>query len=204
MVSYHIQETYKMDQQTINLLIKRSIDGDSESFRKLVESFQHLVYATSFRLLCDDFEAEEATQETFIKIWKNLHRFNGAMRFSTWLYKITVNHCYDKIKTGKRYQSKFQTDPNSALLLNLASLENIENTLINNELAKIILSLTHELTPRQKLVFTLVELENLPVEEISTITGLSPGKIKSNLYCARQSIKEKLIHLDKIRGKYNE
>jgi RNA polymerase sigma-70 factor (ECF subfamily) len=192
-----------MDQQTEKCLIDKCQKGDTDAFRKLVEAHQGFVYAATFRLLCNDFDAEEATQETFIKVWKNMTRFNNEMRFTTWLYKIAVNLCYDKIKVNNRLRNRVQFDYDHSVILNYASIENIENSVINRELAEIIRFLTGELTPKQKLVFTLTELECLTVDEINAITGLSPEKIKSNLYCAKQTIKVKLSQIEERRGKYH-
>ena len=89
--------------------------------------------------------------------------------------------------------------PSGPVILNQTSSENIETTLINKELAGFIRILTDHLTPKQKIVFTLSELEELSVDEISTITRLTPQKIKSNLYCARQTIKDKLIRMEERR-----
>jgi RNA polymerase sigma-70 factor (ECF subfamily) len=193
-----------MDQQTVKLLINQSVDGDKASFRKLVESHQAYIYTTAFRLLCNDYDAEEIVQETFIRVWKNLYRFNNEMRFSTWLYKIVVNLCYDRIRAIKSSRNKIHFDMESSVILNQPSFDNIEASLINRELAEIIRFLTDELTPKQKLVFTLTELEGLSVEEILTITGLTPQKIKSNLYCARQIIKYKLVKIEERRGQHEE
>jgi RNA polymerase sigma-70 factor, ECF subfamily len=193
-----------MDQQTVKKLINHCLEGDTDAFRNLVEAHQKFVYSAAFRLLCNDFDSEEIVQETFIRVWKNLNRFNNEMRFTTWLYKIAINLCYDRIKATNRFHNKIQFDMESSVILNQPSIENIEASVINGELAEIIRFLTNELTPKQKLVFTLTELENLTVEEITTITGLSPQKIKSNLYCAKQNIKEKLIKIEERRGKYNE
>ena len=74
--------------------------------------------------------------------------------------------------------------------------------LANHDLAQIIRFFTGELTPRQKLVFTLTELEGFSVEEIRVITGISADKIKSNLYCARQNIKNKLIRIEERKGSH--
>lgn len=191
-----------MHQQTINELINCSLNNDTNAFRQLVEAHQSFIYAVAFRILCSDTDSEEVVQDTFIKVWTNLHRFNNKMRFTTWLYKIVVNLCYDRLKTNKRYQNKVSFDIENSVTLNMPSPENIENKIINHELGQIIRFLTNELTPKQKLVFTLSELEELPVNEISVITGLSPGKIKSNLYCARQNIKDKLSKIEERRGKY--
>ena len=181
-----------MNQQIVAGLIHRSKGNDLEAFRALVEGHQSFVFSVAFRLLCDEDIAKDVAQETFIRVWKHINRFREEMRFKTWLYTIATNLCYDHIKSDKRRNKHEISFLENSVLLNLASDENIETSLINSELAKTIRFLTNQLTPRQKLVFTLKELEGLEVEEINEITGLSPEKIKSNLYCARQSIRSKL------------
>jgi RNA polymerase sigma-70 factor (ECF subfamily) len=179
-----------MDQQTVKLLISHSKHGDTASFRKLVEFHQPFAYAAAFRLLCNDYEAEEIVQEAFIRVWKHLKDFK------------VVNLCYDKIKANKAHHSLMQYDLESSVILNQSSSENIEANLINHDLAQIIWFFTGELTPRQKLVFTLTELEGFSAEEITLITGMSADKIKSNLYCARQNIKNKLIRIEERKGSH--
>lgn len=193
-----------MDQKTIKRLIDLIRGGDQESFRKLVEAHQSFVYATAFRMLCDQYDTEEIVQETFIRVWKNLHRFNTEMQFSTWLYKIAVNLCYDKIKANKRQRDRISFDLKEAMILNQPSLDNIETWIINREYADIIRFLCNGLTSKQRLVFTLSELDERTVEEISEITGLTPQKIKSNLYCARQNIKNKLVEMEERSEGYEK
>lgn len=188
-----------MDQQITKSLIERSCRSDSAAFQKLVEAHQSFVYRIAFRLLCNDYDTEEVTQETFIKVWKNLPSFNTEMRFTTWLYKIAVNLCYDKLKARKRKNNNLSIDPLNMAILNYPSTENIETELANREIASLIESLTEQLTPKQKMVFVLSELEELTPAEITEISGLSAKKIKSNLYCARQNIKEKLQKLEERR-----
>jgi len=190
-----------MNQQAIRSLIDLSVHGDKASFRRLVESHQDFVYATAFRLLCNDYDTEEVVQETFIRVWKNLDRFNNEMRFTTWLYKIVVNLCYDKMKAYRSSRNHFMVGMDGSLAMNQPSAENIETTFMNSELAGIIRFLTDQLTPKQKLVFTLVAIEELTVDEIVTITGMTPEKIKSNLYCAKQNIKKKLNRMEERRDK---
>lgn len=182
-----------MHQFTVNELIDLSIKKDAQAFRKLVESHQVMVYSLAFRLLCDDEDAKDVVQETFIKVWNHLHRYNAEMKFTTWLYSIATNLCYDRLKTRKRKTAFSLSDQN--ILNELISNENIEKTLINAELSTIIQQLTDELTPKQKLAFTLRDLEGLEIDEIVKITGLSAEKIKSNLYLARQYIRKKIENI---------
>jgi RNA polymerase sigma-70 factor (ECF subfamily) len=113
-----------------------------------------------------------------------------------------MNLCYDRIKANKSHHNRIHYDLDSSAILNQSSSENIEANLINHDLAQIIRFFTAELTPRQKLVFTLTELECFSVEEITVMTGMSPDKIKSNLYCARQNIKNKLNRIEERKGSH--
>jgi RNA polymerase sigma-70 factor, ECF subfamily len=182
-----------MQQDQLTNLILQSRNNNEAAFRKLVEAHQSMVFAYAFRLLCNEDDADDLVQETFIRVWKHLTHFNFEMKFKTWLFKIATNLCYDKLRANKRKQH-FQL-LNINVLEQIYSAENIETTFSNSELARIIKMLTNELTPKQKLVFTLCDLECLEVAEITAITGLSAAKIKSNLYLARQYIRLKLEKL---------
>ncbi len=153
----------------------------------LVEAHQFMVYQLAFRLLCNEEEAKDAVQETFLRVWLNLAQFDRERSFKTWVYAIAANHCYDRLKS-LRY--KAHTVPLESIE-NLSSDE-MELTMENVELGTRIARLTKRLSPKQKWVFTLCDLEGLSVEETSTITGLSAAKIKSNLYLARQSMRKEL------------
>jgi RNA polymerase sigma-70 factor (ECF subfamily) len=157
-----------------------------------VETFQPFVYMVAFRLLCNDDEAKDVVQETFIRIWLHLHRFDHRNRFSTWLYKIACNLCYDRLRAMTRLSG------NAATSIVLSELDvpddhDIEQSLINRNLKEWITTLTYDLTPKQRLVFTLKDIEGLELEEVKKITGMSGAKIKSNLYLARQYIRKQLI-----------
>lgn len=182
-----------MLQSTVKELIVLSRQNDAQAFRKLVEAHQFIVYTLAFRLLGNEEDAKDIVQETFIKVWNHLDRFKPELKFTTWLYTIASNQCYDKLKKTK-HQFSLNFDEQN-LVREFISNENIESNIINAELAHIISSLTDDLTPKQKLVFTLRDLEGLEIEEIKSITNLSAAKIKSNLYLARQYIRKKIENL---------
>ncbi len=182
-----------MQQSNIADLVILSRQNDSQAFRKLVEAHQYMVFSLAFRMLCNEDDARDATQETFIKVWKNLHRYNTEMKFTTWLYAIATNICLDQLRKAKH-------KPNARLSYenvteNFISDENNEQKLINKQLSEIISGLSADLSPKQKMVFTLRDLEGLEIDEIVEITGLPATKIKSNLFLARQSIRKKLDNL---------
>lgn len=173
--------------QNFSELIKQCRQHDENAFRKLVEMHQQMVFSFAFRMLCNEDDAKDAVQETFIRVWKNLDKYKPELKFTTWLFSIASNHCCDKIRSRKRtlkaenYEIHF-----------LSGEENFEETAIRSDLAKVIRELTDNLTPKQKLVFTLRDLEGFEPEEVEKITGMTAGKIKGNLYLARQYIRKKL------------
>jgi RNA polymerase sigma-70 factor (ECF subfamily) len=172
----------------LNQLIDRSLQNDGNAFRQLVESHQSMVYTLAFRLLCNEEDARDAVQETFIRAWSNLKHFDTKRKFSTWLYAIATNHCYDRLQVARRFGRSQPLEVVESLL----STENIEKKLLDAELGSLIAALTEELSPKQKIVFTLSDLEDLPTGEIVQITGMTAAQIKSNLFLARQLLRTKL------------
>jgi RNA polymerase sigma-70 factor (ECF subfamily) len=183
-----------MNQEKIKNLIELSKQDDKVAFRQLVEICQPFVFRLAFRLLCCADDAKDIVQETFIRVWIHLNKYHFRNSFSTWLYKITCNLCFDKLRSMK-------LSPNNATIsIELSELvtpdeSDIEQNIINNELIKRIITLTNELSPKQRLVFTLRDIEGLELEEVQEITGLSNAKIKSNLYLARQYVREKIKNI---------
>jgi len=179
-----------MEKTHIQILIQQSSEGDMKSFAELVDIYQPLVFRLAFRLLGNEDDAKDMVQETFIKIWSSIDKYNPDYKFSTWIYRIAGNTCYDRLRSTL-YSAEERADFDISSL-SIVSGENVESAMINKELKELIVFLTYELTPKQKLVFTLKDLEELEIDEIVTITGLTPAKIKSNLYLARKYIREKI------------
>lgn len=180
-----------MTPENLNELITRSCNRDENAFRRLVESHQAMIYTLCFRLLCDEEDARDAVQETFIKVWLNLPGFDVSRRFSTWVYAIATNYCYDRLKSrnnkpvsripAEELSEVFQSGNGDAL-----------DQLIDRETGRLIASLTEQLSPKQKTVFTLSDLEGLDTTQIQQITGFTIVQIKSNLYLARQVLRKQL------------
>lgn len=139
-------------------LVDRSQRKDTAAFAQLVTEFQPMVFRLAFRLLCDEDEARDITQETFVKVWLSLKTYNRKNRFSTWLYKITCNACYDRLRSLRH--SSLNNEFAFSDSINLASDDNIEISLSNRQLKELILRYTNELPPQQKLVFMLRDVEN--------------------------------------------
>lgn len=166
--------------------------GETEAFGHLIRRHQKLAFALAFRLLCDEQEARDVTQEAFIKAWTNLARFDPERTFGPWLYTIVSHQALDHLRSRKRRFALFTRDSDEAGCPEIPHREELDESISNAELAAIIRRLTARLSPTQRLVFTLRDLHDLPIVEVLEMTGLSEGSIKTNLHHARKHIRAML------------
>ena len=169
-------------------IIEKAMAGDMRAFRTLVERHQSFVLSLAYRFVRDVTEAEDITQEAFVRLWKNLHKYKQEIKLTTWLYKIVTNLCLDYLKSSKRKHSRTTINVDDEMKLSAGSTA--DQPMLNEELRSAILKMTEELTPKQKAVFVLRDLEELSVEEVSKVLNESAANIKSNLYYARLKMSE--------------
>src|SRR5689334_9245585 len=91
-------------------VLRKAMAGDSHAFRHVVEEYQGFAYAVAFRFLRDEDDAEDITQEAFIRLWKNMDRYKQDIKLTTWLYRIVTNLCLDFKKTAHSKQRKNTMD----------------------------------------------------------------------------------------------
>ena len=168
-------------------LIEECRGGNLSNFRKLVEATSPFVYSVAFRMLGDETLAKDAVQETMVTVWQQLGKLRSAGTYKTWVYRIVINKCYDNLRQKKRNMEYPASEKTWELLSETVS-QWPSSELEAKETVKIISILTNKLSPKQKAVFVLSELEDMTNEEISSITGMSKLAIKANLYYARKSI----------------
>lgn len=177
-----------MAEPTSQEIIAKAMGGNTEAFRVIVTQNQAFAYSVSYRFLGNAEDAEDIVQEAFIRLWKNLNKYNPEVKLSTWLYRIIANLCLDFLKSTHGQQRKNKVDVEGVLHYSAGSDESMHA----NELNELIQEAAAALTPKQKAVFILRDLEDLSVEEVCNILSMSAGNVKSNLYYARQHMGEKL------------
>lgn len=171
-------------------LILAAQRGDKESFRRIVEIHGRLAYAAAYKILLNEEDAKDAAQEAFIKLWKHIGSYNFESKFTTWFYKIVINMSLDKLKSRKRKEEIIHSLPDTQEFERLFAKEDPDYS--GRELSDIVKKLTERLTPKQKMVFTLRDLNGFDIELISESLNMSPGSVKTNLVYARRKIKELL------------
>lgn len=180
-----------MEQINSNI-ITQCQQGDKKAYRQLVQWYQGMVFSLALKMLGDEDEAKDITQETFIRVWTTLRKYDGSTTLSTWIYTIASRLCLDRLKKLKR-QSPLPED--ESVLADYISDTSPQRQLENHQWISILRFLASELSEKQRIVFTLSHLEGLSSEEIEAITGFDSRQVKSNLYVARQTIRERLKRL---------
>ncbi len=189
-VSTH--EPLPADQQ----LITRAQSGEQAAFRALVDRHHRFAYAISVRLLHDPDEASDIVQDAFVRVWKNLPDFRSGHKFTTWLYRIVVNLCYDRIKMNKRRRKVFDAPADGQEEEPRAGEHTPEREAELQDYRAHILAAARALPPVERIVFHLRDLQDLSVEEVAGIVGISAGSVKTNLCYARKKIREALLSLE--------
>jgi RNA polymerase sigma-70 factor (ECF subfamily) len=174
-----------------HVLIRQSIQGDLSAFRTLVERHQHYIYSLAFRSVPHREDAEDIVQDTFIKVWLNLRYFDFRGKFTTWVYRIVANLCIDRLRNTKRFVSGAvaSEESNPLWIIRQDAMKKAEE----KDLAEHIKILADHLSPKQRMVFILRDLQDLSVEEVSQVMQISEGSVKTNLYLARNAIRLNLI-----------
>lgn len=170
-------------------LIEECKKGNLQNFRKLIGTASPFAFSVAFRILGDEEMAKDIVQETMVSVWKKLNKIRSAESFKSWLYKIVVNKCYDQLRKKKNKPETRADEKTWTYISNHISTEQ-STALENRETARIVNMLTDKLSPKQKAVFVLSDLEEMTHEEISEITGMSKRNIKANLHYARKNISE--------------
>ena len=189
----HIEGKYTSDAALMGAVAL----GQQDALKVLLDRYMLMVSRTSYRILCDRGDSEDVTQEVFIRIWRSASAFDGRYSLSTWIYRITCNLCYDSLRRRK-VLSLFSVSP-SVYETSAPEPLSPEEDFITKETWEIFCRASHNLSPKQRAVFTLRDLEGLDVEEVMTVTGLTPDQIKSNLHIARKKIRIELERYGKVR-----
>jgi RNA polymerase sigma-70 factor (ECF subfamily) len=180
-------------------LVLAAAKGNLEAFNRLVEIYEQRVFGLAYRLLNDREAAADATQDSFFQAYRALNQYRGGS-FKSWLFRITSNICYDRLRSRKRR-------PTTSLEEMLVEAENsggnaggvLEDPdsdpgdkVLKREIMAELNRAMAQLPPEQKIVVVLSDVQGMTYEEIASITGASLGTVKSRLSRGRAKIRELL------------
>ena len=179
--------------------VERSVQGNREAFDLLVEKYYKKIYNLAYRFVGDREEANDLAQEIFTAAYKNLKKFRGDAKFSTWLFQIASNRGKNKFKYLKRrghfvnrWQSNEDEDRDPLRSGIPDHSKNPETLLAGKEIQGIVQKAIDELEPDHKEIVILRDIEGFSYEEIAQILNIAEGTAKSRLHRARMVVKEKL------------
>ncbi len=180
-------------------LVKDLQAGKTESFERLATLFQKKIYALSFNLTRNAMDSEDVTQEVLLTLFKKIHTFQGKSAFSSWVYRITLNATYMKLRSRKKDQSisieellpSFNGSGFQQEKIQDWS-ENTESLLFDNETRETIQKAVDLLPEKEKIVFLLRDVEGLSTEKVGEILELTVPAVKSRLHRARLFLRKKL------------
>jgi len=183
-------------------LIKKIKRGNKELFSEIVNKYKRVVYNHAYSFLRNKEEAEDTAQEIFTTIYKNIKSFREESKLGTWIYRITVNICKNKLKQLKRknqniieeipeWDEDSEENPIEEKLKDKDE-RTPDNVLVSDEIKKIVFKRMGELAEEQRKVLILRDIDGLSYEEIGKILKLSVSAVKSKIFRARENLREKL------------
>jgi len=161
-------------------LLTQAREGDVDAFEALVRHHSGPVYRVALRMLGDHADAEDVTQDVFLQAWRSLDQFRGDSAFSTWLYRVTTNRCLNRLTRSRRTEQL----PDAVLSSTAGPARTVEARSQVEELGRIFL----QLTPQQRAVLVLREIEGCSYEQIAEILEIGVPAVKSRLHRARISV----------------
>ncbi|HVQ39296.1 MAG TPA: RNA polymerase sigma factor [Pyrinomonadaceae bacterium] len=180
------------NQTWLQLLIKRAAAGDTEAFEQLMIQSQQKVMAVSWRMLGNEADARDASQEVFLRIYKYLGRFKQDQDFFAWVYQITINVCRDFAKKRQRHTERFAaldlSDSEGAFEIE-ADLERADEAMITAQQRQLIASAMATLPDKERAAIVLRDVEGLQTDEVARILKSSSTTVRSQISSARRKIK---------------
>ncbi|MES1261000.1 MAG: sigma-70 family RNA polymerase sigma factor [Acidobacteriota bacterium] len=184
--------------QSEEIAISRVKRGDRDAFRLLVEQHARAVFRLAYRMTGNEIDAEDMVQETFLKAWKQIGKFDGRASFGTWLHRICANCSLDHLRGRQRRQEtqpalhaarEDQTDPLAQVA---ASAPSPERLAMSSQVSAMLGPALDELTEMERTAFILRHYEGMGIDAISTALGVQPGAAKHSVFRAVQKLRQAL------------
>jgi RNA polymerase sigma-70 factor (ECF subfamily) len=183
-----------IEQELIDQLAQKS----EMAFKWLVESYSKVVYNTILNIVQDESEAEDASQEVFIKIYESIGNFRRECSLSTWIYRLAINKALDKVrrrKTKERLQQIvpwWMPDENKS---GKTTFHHPGILLEKKEKAAVLFKAIDSLPEKQKIAFTLIKVQGMKYDEVSVIMNQNIKAVESLISRAKQNLQQKLQNI---------
>jgi RNA polymerase sigma-70 factor, ECF subfamily len=181
-----VNETVEVDDRELVLTIRA---GDASAFEQLVRRKTSKVYALCYRIIGNPEDAKDIAQLVFIKLWENLAKYDPKYAFDTWLYRMVTNVGIDFIRSRQSRDNAV----NSNLRLVKTSID-AEQTMVvqRREIEAVFNDVSSVLSPKQKTIFVMKEMEDLSSADIAKVLGCRESTVRNHLFNARKAMQEQL------------
>lgn len=178
---------------TDNELVGRTLDGDRDAFRLLVERHSRGIFRLTYRMTGNEHDAEDAVQETFLRAYKQLHQFDRSATFYTWLYRIATNYSLDVIRLRKRGSyEQVDSEEFEATRAVISTEPQPDRVALGNQMQERLQTAMASLTPQERLAFVLRHFEGQSIQEIGDTLGTSGNATKQSIFRAVQKLRRSL------------
>jgi RNA polymerase sigma-70 factor, ECF subfamily len=175
--------------------VERARAGDSDAFRLLVEQHSRAIFRLAFRMTGNEQDAEDVVQETFLRAYKQLNRYEARSSFATWLFRIASNYSLDLIRMRKRHEDKRErgSDEERDILQNIAvDTPGPDRVVYGAQVRDRVNAALDELSPQERTAFVLRHFEGLSLEEIGASLGTGTNATKHSIFRAVQKLRKNL------------
>lgn len=179
-------------------LIEGARRGDIAAFERLVIRYESYVYNLALRVVSNPEDAQDIAQQSFVRVWKALPEFRGQARFSTWLYRIVTNLCYNRLPRIRRELAAMDPDENALSLPD--ERQGPEDLVMAAGMRQAFLQAFATLPESYRLLVTLRHLQEMSYEEIAQVTGMPLGTVKTGIFRARRLLRAVLEKEEVVYG----
>lgn len=171
-------------------LVQHARGGDDEAFRLLVERHSRAIYRAAARVTGNAADADDVVQETFLRAYRSLGKFDSRAAFATWLHRIAVNCALDLIDSRKRREGRVDAEHDLALLPSSAASP--DRVVLGSEMQRAVAAAMATLTGNERTAFVLRHFEGMPLEEIGQVLGTRLNATKNTVFRAVRKLREQL------------
>lgn len=184
-----MKPTEPLPEQGDRDLVESARAGDLPAFETLVRRKTSKVYSVCYRVIGNAEDAKDISQLVFVKLWENLDKYDPAFTFDTWLYRMVTNVAIDFLRSR---QSREAAVHSSLRLVKTVTAEEQTVSLERKEIEKVFEEVTRDLSEKQKVIFVMREIEDIPSSEISKILGCRESTVRNHLFNARKVMQKAL------------
>lgn len=175
--------------------VERARSGDSDAFRVLVEQHSRAIFRLAFRMTGNEQDAEDVVQETFLRAYKQLDKYEARSSFSTWLFRIASNYSLDLIRMRKRHEDRRErgAEEEKDILQTIpGNSPGPDRIVYSSQVQDRVNEALNELSPQERTAFVLRHFEGMSIDEIGEALGTGTNATKHSIFRAVQKLRKSL------------